>query len=108
MSLPLYAEESPPLDTLWLGVWVDTKAGLDEMDKSKFLALPGLKLRPLSHLAHSQLLYRLRFPLQFSYDATLTQATASDMESQRVTACVRVQFVCYSLSLVLLFRDPKR
>jgi hypothetical protein len=36
--------------------------GLDDMKKGKFLTLPGLKLKLLGHAAHSQSLYRLRYP----------------------------------------------
>jgi hypothetical protein len=35
-------------DTHWIGDWVDLRAGLDNL-KKKFLTLPGLELRPLSH-----------------------------------------------------------
>jgi hypothetical protein len=35
---------------------------LDDMDNRKFLPLPGLKLRPLGRPAHSQSLYRQRYP----------------------------------------------
>jgi hypothetical protein len=38
---------------------VDPKAGLDDMEKRKFLTLPGLELRPLDRPARSQSLYRL-------------------------------------------------
>jgi hypothetical protein len=41
------------LCTHWIGGWVDTIAGLDEMEKRKFLALPGLKLQPLDRPALS-------------------------------------------------------
>jgi hypothetical protein len=41
---------------------VDPRAGLDEMEKWKFLTLPGLEPRPLSRPARSQSLYRLRYP----------------------------------------------
>jgi hypothetical protein len=34
-------------------------AGLDYVEKRKFLTLPGLELQPLGHPAHSQTLYRL-------------------------------------------------
>jgi hypothetical protein len=34
--------------THWIGGWVDPKAGLDDVKKSKLLTLPGLELRPLS------------------------------------------------------------
>jgi hypothetical protein len=39
---------------------VDSRAGLDDAEKRKFLALPGLELRPLGHPARSQSQYRLR------------------------------------------------
>jgi hypothetical protein len=43
-----------------IGGWVDPRAGLDDLDKRKFLTLLGLDLRPLSRPARSQSLYRLR------------------------------------------------
>jgi hypothetical protein len=49
-------------DTHWVGGWVDPRAGVDDMEKRKFLILPGLKLRPLGRPARSQSLYRLRYP----------------------------------------------
>jgi hypothetical protein len=33
--------------THWRGGWVDLIAGLDDVEKRKFLTLPGLELRPL-------------------------------------------------------------
>jgi hypothetical protein len=30
--------------THWIGVWVDPRAGLDDLDKRQFLYLPGLEL----------------------------------------------------------------
>jgi hypothetical protein len=41
---------------------VDPRAGLDDLEKRKFLTLPGLELRPLSCSVRSQSLYRLRYP----------------------------------------------
>jgi hypothetical protein len=35
-------------DTHWIGGWVDPRAGLDDVEKRKFLALPWLEIRPLS------------------------------------------------------------
>jgi hypothetical protein len=32
--------------THWIGGWVDPGAGLDDVEKRKFLTLPGLELRP--------------------------------------------------------------
>jgi hypothetical protein len=46
--------------THWLGGWVNPGASMD-MEKIKFLTLPGLEFRPLSRPARSQSLYRLRY-----------------------------------------------
>jgi hypothetical protein len=45
------------LGTHWIGGWVDPRAGLDDVEKRKFLTLLGLELRPLSRPTHSQSLY---------------------------------------------------
>jgi hypothetical protein len=47
--------------THWIGGWVDTRAGPDDLQTRKFLTLPGLELRPLSRPARSESLYRLHF-----------------------------------------------
>jgi hypothetical protein len=47
----------------WKGSWVHSRAGLDDMEKSKFVTL-GTRtsiLDPLSRPARSQLLYRLSY-----------------------------------------------
>jgi hypothetical protein len=41
---------------------VGPRAGLDDLEKRKFLTLPGLKLRFLGRPARSQSLYRLAYP----------------------------------------------
>jgi hypothetical protein len=46
--------------THWIGGWLDPKADLDDMEKRKFLTLPGLELRPPGRPARSQSPYRLR------------------------------------------------
>jgi hypothetical protein len=56
-------EEKSP-GTHWIGCWmdpiaVDPIAGLDDMEKRKFLILPGLEFRPLCRPARSQPLSRL-------------------------------------------------
>jgi hypothetical protein len=38
----------------WIGVWLDPRAGLDDVEKRKFLTLLGLKLRPLGRPGRSQ------------------------------------------------------
>jgi hypothetical protein len=47
--------------THWILGWVNPKAGLDNLEKRKFLTLSGLELRPLGHPARSQVLYRLHY-----------------------------------------------
>jgi hypothetical protein len=39
--------------THWIGGWVDLRAGLDDLEKRKFLTLLGLEFRPLGRPAHS-------------------------------------------------------
>jgi hypothetical protein len=58
---PLYPGERAP-GTHWLGGWVEPRAGLDDVEESKFLTLPGLELRPIGRPARSQSLYRLHYP----------------------------------------------
>jgi hypothetical protein len=41
---------------------VDPRVGLDDVEKRKFLTLPGLELRPIGRPARSQSPYRLRYP----------------------------------------------
>jgi hypothetical protein len=48
--------------THWIGGYVGPRTGLDDVEKNKFLTLPGLELRPLRRPARSQSLYRLRYP----------------------------------------------
>jgi hypothetical protein len=66
---PLYSRGWYP-GTHCIGGWVDPRASLDDMEKWKFLPLPGLEPRPLSRPARSQSLYRLRYP--GSLEATIT------------------------------------
>jgi hypothetical protein len=44
------------------GGWVGPRAGMDDVEKRKFLTIPGLELRPLGLTARSQSLYLLRYP----------------------------------------------
>jgi hypothetical protein len=46
----------------WIGNWMGTRAGLDDMEKGKFLTLLGLELQNLGSPARNQSLYRLRYP----------------------------------------------
>jgi hypothetical protein len=59
---PVYhREKSPAIPTHEIGVWVDPRTGLDELEKRKFLSIPGLELWALGRPARSQSLYRLRY-----------------------------------------------
>jgi hypothetical protein len=60
MYRPLYPRGTIPSN--WIGGWVGSRAGLNDVEKRKFLALPGLELRSLGWPARSQSLYRLRYP----------------------------------------------
>jgi hypothetical protein len=46
----------------WVGGWVDSRAGVDDVEKRKFLTLPGLHIRPLGRPTRSQNLYQLCYP----------------------------------------------
>jgi hypothetical protein len=46
----------------WIGGWVGPRACLNDVEKRKFLTLPGLKLRPLGCPASGYTLYRLCYP----------------------------------------------
>jgi hypothetical protein len=52
-------------DTHWIGDWVDSRTGLDDVEKRKFLTLPGLELRTLCRTTRSQSLHRLRYPVSW-------------------------------------------
>jgi hypothetical protein len=45
---------------------VGPRAGLDDVEKRKFLYLPGLELRPLGRPLRSQSLYRLHYPVSIT------------------------------------------
>jgi hypothetical protein len=48
--------------THWTGGWVGPRTGLNDVEKRKFLTLPGLELRPLCRPVRRQSLYRLSYP----------------------------------------------
>jgi hypothetical protein len=58
---PLYPRGRVP-GIHWIGGWVSPRAGLDDVEKRKFLTLRRLELQPLGRPARSQSLYRLRYP----------------------------------------------
>jgi hypothetical protein len=48
--------------THWVECWVNLRAGLDDVEKRKFLTLPGLEIQPLGRPACSKSLYQLCYP----------------------------------------------
>jgi hypothetical protein len=45
-------------DIILIGGWVGPRSGLDDMEKRKFLTLPGLELQPLGRPALSRIILR--------------------------------------------------
>jgi hypothetical protein len=43
--------------THWIGGWVDSSVGLDDVEEKKFLTIPVLEFQPLDRPARSQSLY---------------------------------------------------
>jgi hypothetical protein len=55
-------EDRAPV-THWIGGWLGPRAGLDDVEKSKFFPQLGLEFRPLGRPASRYTaLYRLRYP----------------------------------------------
>jgi hypothetical protein len=63
---PLYPPHRAP-GTNWIEGWVGPRAGLDDVEKRKFLTLPGLELRPFRRPVRSQLQDRLHYPGSLIY-----------------------------------------
>jgi hypothetical protein len=53
--------------TYWMEGWMDSRAGQDEMEKLKFLTLPGLELHSLGSPAGSQSIYRLLYSSSYKF-----------------------------------------
>jgi hypothetical protein len=81
---------------------VDPRAGLDDVEKRKFLTLPGLELRPLCRPAHCQSLYRLRYPGTMNQSVYFNNNNNNNNNNisqdqllvRRVVACNAVM-ICY-------------
>jgi hypothetical protein len=76
---------------------VDPRAGLDDLEKRKFFILPGLERRTLSRSAHTQWVYRLRYPVCALCALTLG---ICDLESAVQLVQLRVLGRELSISLV--------
>jgi hypothetical protein len=86
---PLYSWGKIP-STHWIGCWVDRRAGLDDMEKWKFLTLPGLELQPLSLEARSQSLYRPCYTSLHVYSAYA-------LEGSICKYCLSVTNICLNM-----------
>jgi hypothetical protein len=95
---------------------VDPRAGLDAVEKRKFLILPRLELRPLGRPARSQSLHRRRYlwlkvvsKLTGGLDFDGTESSGSisrEMDSDEESRVGRMQIffpVCACMSKALLF-----
>jgi hypothetical protein len=76
----------------WIGGWVDLRAGLNDLEKRKFLTLPRLELRPLSRPARSQSLYRLRYPS--SYTVCVVSKKRRRIVLPRTSCSSMCEFLC--------------
>jgi hypothetical protein len=85
-----FTPEERALAKHWIVVWVGPRTGLDDVEKTKFLTLSGLELRPLCRPAHSQSLYRLRYP------GSYRDNTPSLKREDVIMCCLgRAQFVSH-------------
>jgi hypothetical protein len=69
----LYPRAKSPRHPLY---WMGRRAGLDEVEKRKFLTLSGLEFRPFGRPARSQSLYQLRYPGSSDMKSTNSKNTA--------------------------------
>jgi hypothetical protein len=103
---PLYPRERAS-DTHWIGSWVDPKAGLDDVEKRKFLTPPGLEIRPYGLPARSESLYRLRYPdcaipAVYNGKYLLTDVIGSFLQPLRINAGIAAPLGHYRFLLNLL------
>jgi hypothetical protein len=101
---------SPGTDCV--GGWVGPRAGLDDMEKYKFLSPQGLELRHLGRPARSQSLYRLLYPDSFRGEVTEKNLFLSDRMQQGNywnSDCVKLipvmfRHVLYELNVLFLYK----
>jgi hypothetical protein len=85
-------EKAP--DTHWIGGWVGPRAGLDDLEKRKFLTLPGHELRPFGRPARRQSLYRLRY-----------QVIVKEMYVQLVSPLLKQSVISYLIRCIEKYPD---
>jgi hypothetical protein len=104
-SLPSrFTSEERTFGTYWRGDWVDPRAGLDYVEKRKFLTLQGLELRPLGRLARSQVpvFISLRDRVARLYPQALGSFFVASYDSQGYRGFIRprlhtvLKFSCFN------------
>jgi hypothetical protein len=98
--MAIFTYKSP--STHWIGGWVDPRAGPGDMEKFKFLTLPGLELRPLGHPTRGQSLYRLNY-----WSSTCVKTYSLQLQQTENWSAVSHGHETWHLSL-RKSRDPDR
>jgi hypothetical protein len=73
---------------------VDPTAGLDDVEKRKFLTLAGLELGLLCRPARSQSLHRLRYMEEMSYKTRRKETTWKTWDRWEVSIPIDVREMC--------------
>jgi hypothetical protein len=87
--------------THWIGGWVSPWAGLDDVEKRKFLTLPEPELRHLGRPARSQSLYRLSYRASWKND-NIVQCSGYLISSEHQLYNVRPLKTPFGLFISLL------
>jgi hypothetical protein len=66
---------------------VSRRAGLNDVEKRKFLTPPGIELRPLGSAARSQSLYRLRYAGCFPCNSTVNNLNPDTLICEGFLSC---------------------
>jgi hypothetical protein len=92
----------PPPSTHWIGGFLGPRAGLDDMEKLKFLTLSGLEFRPLGYKASSRQFYQLRL-------RSILQWTLLTICSQDCTTCKsETDCTCYTWAVSFQLPSARR
>jgi hypothetical protein len=85
---------------------VGPRAGLDDVEKRKFLTLPGLELRLLCRPVRSQSLYRLRYPGSFLNKVLKRKILIHFLESELWRALCKPLYLEISWRLIMQLCNP--
>jgi hypothetical protein len=69
--------------TLWIGVWVGPRTGLDDRENRNLLTVPGIELRLLDRPTSGQSQCRLRYRGSVAYVMTVHNSYHEVMESSK-------------------------